>query len=300
MQIIKRPKFKVSKINKAIFGNRRILIYDIETSKVAYRAFSGGETVLRHTQLRESSLHTPIICISAKWYGERDSMLFTGDTAVKEFLAVVKTADLLLGKNNHRFDNKHVKTWQMLLKVDPTVQLDLISDDLESQLRKNFTFQSYSLDHVAKLLVGVGKDKMEDKDWNNIQDLLEVSSIEHCLYDKDAYCKIVYRKPFKKLMKDGTAAQNKMYMYNVTDIERTEQVLSRVSPYIKLKNSSPVDGRTLSCLSCGSTTLFPDRTVVMGTNRYQLFTCSSCNGYAGRAILRYSATRNKVFGKMIK
>src|ERR1700733_13294123 len=132
------------------------LFYDIETSLVSAYIWRCGEQVIRHNQLIKKNGRPPvtdIICITycfndgnpAKvlhWgYEEQNS-----SKIVAEFDKIISQADIVIGKNNGSFDNKHLNTHRLLNPESMGLpNWTQKSDDLEKQIRKNFNLQSYSL-----------------------------------------------------------------------------------------------------------------------------------------------------------
>lgn len=273
----------------------KLLICDIETNKVYARLFRCGEQVIRHSQLKYGHKITNIICICAKWYGDSKIYTFQGSSAVKEYSKLAKEADLIIGKNNLKFDDPHVNTHRMLQELEPFPQWRNRTDDLEQQIRKNFNFQSYSLDHVGEVLLGAGKDKMEDDDWNKIQDRDELLRFKG-LKDFNKISLVLFGKPAEEVVRLGNKAENKMISYCKTDVKRTEQVLTKILPYVILKKNSSVG--SLACITCGSTDIVKDKIITKGSTKYQEFECLNHHGYAGKATFKYTPTRHVKFGKM--
>jgi len=281
----------------------KMLIYDIENNKMRFRKFATGEQYVGHSDIVHGYETQKIICIAAKWYGEKEVFCFTGETAIAELDKMIDEADVVLGKNNVRFDDKHVNTHRMLQKGKPKPQIRAITDDLESQLRKYFKLPSYSLEYISTLLGFGGKDKMEGSDWDNIQDLDDLN--RYCVFIKPAlvynFCFEMFGKDKDKIIKDGEKSLARMIKYNKIDVIRTEQVLTRVLPYIQLKKKANVNDKDTSgkgCTTCGSLKLIPEKIITAGQTRYQEFYCSEHEGYGGRATIRYDKNRHKVFSKI--
>lgn len=278
----------------------KMAIYDIENGKLKARIFpSNKPQYISHKQLCHGHKVQPIICISVKWFGDKQVHTFVGKTAVKDFVEFIKDADVVIGKNNSRFDDGHINTHRLIENLPPNTYLPDITDDVESQIRKHFNLPSYSLDYIAELLTGSGKDKMEDEDWNNIQDRMELEKIaEHIKSHSNELgeiSKILYGKSVKDVVKDGYRSLNRMIKYNKKDVIKTEAVLKKIIPYIKLRKNA--SGNT-GCITCGSTKLIPGKIITCGKTHYQTFECLSHKGYAGKCSWRWNKNRNKVYGKM--
>lgn len=281
-----------------------LLIYDIENNKLRYRAFpSKRPQYLNHKQLVHGYKNQTLICISAKWYGESEIYSFTGPQAVQEFDKLVQKADVILGKNNNTFDDKHMNTQRLLGNHKSQVEWLYRSDDLETQLRRFFNLPSYSLDYISEQLGFGGKDKMEDADWNNIQDLMDTERFSF-IKEKERFALEFFGKPYKLVISEGKKSFNKMIKYNKTDVLRTEQVLTKVLPFIKLKyNAGNYTDEfnklsDIGCILCGHKQLKPTRITIAGQTHYQEFYCPNHEGYAGRATYKWDKHRHKKYGRI--
>ena len=156
-----------------------ILIYDIETTLLALWDFSLGKSVLRHGQMMKGYFsRTHIICITYQWLGEKKAHALTWGNSIedeiqmiKDFDKLVKSADVIIGKNSNRFDNKHINTqkiWWPEIGMDPSWLYKC--DDLERQMRRYLYLPSYSLDYFSEQLGLGGKRKMEFSDWTSINE----------------------------------------------------------------------------------------------------------------------------------
>lgn len=282
-------------------------IYDIETGLANVDIFQFGEQAVRHTQQTKLPGQLNIICISAKTYGKDDMVTFTGDNSVSEFDAWMKQCDVILGKNNGRFDDKRLHTIRMLRGLAPNMEMLDKSDDLEKHMRKYFALPSYSLDYFSKLIGEGGKEKMEFSDWVNIRNFELLNSFnKEKSFGKKALNIIslkLFNSPSKDVLRIGKYALEKMIFYNRKDVSDTEKSLTKVLPYVKLKyNSALLDEEGKGCRVCGKTTkLIPSEITSVGKSRYQHFQCEADNKnthYAGKAIVKYDKNRHKVYGKI--
>lgn len=275
----------------------KLLIYDIETSLLKAFIFRPGEQVIRHTQLDSIFNENEIICIAAKWYGEKDTFVFQGNTAIEEFDKLAREADVCLGKNSDRFDVKYINTSRMMQGLRPYPEWMDTSEDLEKQLRKHFAFPSQSLDYISSIMGFGGKEKMEFRDWVDISNLGLCKKVILSLSkkDNDKISYILFKEGVDKVISKGEKALKKMIHYNKKDVLDTESVLKKVIPYIKLKHNA---SNKKGCILCGSIKLVPTKIIIAGKTRYQQFDCLVHKGYAGRAILTYDKSRHKVYGTM--
>ena len=274
----------------------KLLIYDIETGLLKFFGFRPGEQVVRHTQLDPAFNENTIICISAKWYGEKEVFVFKGDNAVEEFDKLARQADVCLGKNSDRFDVKYINTDRMMKGLKPYPEWMATSDDLEKQLRKHFAFPSQSLDYISGIMGFGGKEKMEFKDWVEISNLTLLQKIGTDRVD-DYLSGILFKKPAHVVFMDGLKALKKMIHYNKKDVTDTEAVLTKVLPYITLKHNASGE-RKDGCITCGSRSLLSTKIVTIGKTKYQQFDCLAHGGYAGKATYRWTTNRNKIYGTM--
>ncbi len=280
----------------------KLLIYDIETPLLKAFLFRPGEQVVRHTQLDPAHNENGIICIAAKWYGQKEVFVFQGDNAVEEFDKLAREADVCLGKNSDRFDVKHINTMRMMRGLKPYPEWMATSEDLEKQLRKHFAFPSQSLDYISSIMGFGGKEKMEFKDWVDISNLTVLNKIEstsdmflHTRVISDL-CPVLFKNSKTEIRSKGEKALKKMIHYNKKDVLDTEAVLKRVLPYITLRHNA---SNSTGCITCGSTNIIPTKKVTLGKTKYQQFDCLMHKGYAGKATFkRDNKSHRPIYGTM--
>ncbi len=274
----------------------KMLIYDIETGLLNVNLFRLGEQRIGHNQLTHLSNITPIICICAKWYGEKKVYTFEGDDAVEKFDILAREADVCLGKNSDSFDVKHINTQRMLQGLKPFPEWMDRREDLEKQMRKYFNLPSQSLDYISKLFGLGGKRKMEFDDWVNINNLELYNKLGKVSAQAS---QVLFGKSGREVKEVGNRALKKMLDYCPKDVQDTEDALAKVLPYIKLKYNASVAKDGEGCVTCGSGDLVPTNVIAQGKVKYQLFDCMSHNGYAGRATWFYKkGSHNKTYRKM--
>lgn len=232
----------------------RVLIYDIETSRVRADLWWSGKQYINGNDLISEA---KIITIAWKWLGEDNVYCTTWDKnksdkeLVLDFLKEYNSADMVIGYNNDRFDNKFINTRAM--KYGFNVNTHVKSFDIMKQSKRLFRLPSYSMNYLAKFMNVATKLQHSGLDmWNAIQ------------YGK--------KKEAKKAMK-------LMVKYNVQDIIVTEQVYLGVRKYMK----SPIHlgaligkGKT-SCPCCGSTDAkhYKTSTTVAGSIQHSM-ECDRC------------------------
>lgn len=285
------------------------MVYDIETSLLTADVFRPGEQVVRHNQLVAGNRETMIICIAAKWYGEKKVYTFEGENAVEEFDKMARKADVCLGKNSDRFDVKYINTARMMQGLAPFPEWMFKREDLEKQLRKYFAFPSQSLDYISSIMGYGGKEKMEFDDWvaiKNYKLLLKFEEKYISFFPKnihykavgDVFCLTMFNDTRNNIVKKGRQALKKMVHYNKKDVTDTEAVFCRVLPYIELKYNVAADKGEKVCKTCGSDRLTPLEIITIGKTKYQTFHCRGHSGYAGRSTFKWDKNRHKKYGKI--
>ena len=211
-------------------SNFKIMVYDIETSRVTAKVWWTGKQYVGHKQLLEEP---KIISISYKWLGEDKIHALTWDKnhcdkkLITKFMAEYNKADMVIGQNNDRFDNRWINARAMKFGVEFNTFVK--SFDIMKQTKRLFRLPSYSMDYITKFLNVENKQTHEGiKMWDMIQ--------------------------------DGNKKQQKEYLqkmvdYNVGDIVSTEAMYFKLRKYMghklhfgvlagKPKYSSPSDGTT--------------------------------------------------------
>ena len=283
------------------------LIYDIETSLSISWLFSLGEQRVGHNQLLSGYFSRPhIMTISYMWEHENKVHTLTWGDSLKdekdmiyEFDQIIKEADVVIGKNSDRFDNKHINSQRMFFGLDGMPDWTKYTDDLEKQMRKYFNLPSQSLDYISTQLGYGGKDKMSFGDWVAIARHRAIQLIEPRTFLKgmkvastqdkqlEAMCQIMFGLSLEKVIKEGTAALTKMIKYNKKDVKDTRNVMLRLAPHIKLKFNvgahinAQTGESTLRCRHCGSDKLVSNGSRITGGRQVQKYDCKSCYRYAG-------------------
>ena len=212
----------------------KILYYDIETTPLKAYVWRLGDQVVRHDQLTADGGMYDIICITycyndgkpAKhldWgYNKQNSKKM-----IEQFDKLINTADMVIGKNNKSFDDRHINTQRMLHGLPSIGDWSKKSDDLQTQMKKFFgkALPSQGLDYISKLLGVGGKIKMGLSDWVDI------------------------------LERRDEASFRKMIEYGKKDVEDTRAIWERVEDYIlpkHLPKSAKSKFGDAGCRECGS------------------------------------------------
>jgi len=184
----------------------RILIYDIETSRALAAVWWTGKQYVGHNQLKSEPA---IITIAWKWFGENNVYTVEWDDGcdkemLADFLKEYNKADLVIGQNNLRFDNRWINARAMKHNLD--VNTKPRSLDLMKENKRLFRLPSYSMAYVSRYMGTEGKLQHGGiKMWDDIQ----------------------WGTP-----KEKKESMKKMVDYNVQDIVATEDMYLRLRKYI--------------------------------------------------------------------
>lgn len=278
----------------------KTVFYDIETGLLSADLFSLGDQVIRHNQLHKHTLYTPILTIS---YAINDGPVkslvapvgYDNKNMIEKFDSIVRESDVVIGKNNARFDNKHINTQRLLYDLPGMPEWLHKSDDLEKQFRKYFYLPSQSLDAISELLGLGGKTKMEFSDWQKIKQYNEVMAAVQ-KYGEDAgkaIAEMFYRKSVTTVKKEGKEALKKMALYNMKDVEDTRNIWN-----YSLKHFEPKFNRSMSalqCKVCGSKNIKKNGTQINRAGiKFQNYLCLNHNGFAGKTTVNAKTNKESV------
>jgi len=241
-------------------SNPKVLFYDIETAPLKFWGWGCGKQVVRHAQLVEGHSRYGIICITYCWdkgpahaidWGSRQNSA----KVVKEFDKILEEADIVIGKNSDRFDNKHLNTIRMWHDLEPMADLQEKCDDLEKHMRRHFYLPSNALDYISNELGLGGKDKMCFQDWIDIVE------------------------------KNGNAEKSlrKMVKYGKKDVTDTRAVWNYCKKHFKPRFNHAAYSGDHRCVFCGSENIHKNGTRTIGKTRYQRYYCNGHGGIAGKA-----------------
>lgn len=231
----------------------RTLTVDIETSPALADVWSLWKQNVGLSQLREV---THVICLAAKWHGEKGSPLFYSDhhdgheQMIDKAYALIDEADAVVHFNGNSFDMPHLHREFLLAGFPPPSPYKNI--DLLLAVRKQFRFLSNKLQHVATEL-GLG------------------SKTQHAGHELWVKC-----------MAGDEAAWNLMRKYNKQDVALTEKLYDRLLPWIPghphvgLYDS---DGDNC-CGRCGSKDLTKQGFAYTLLGKYQQYQCKKCGSWS--------------------
>lgn len=242
---VENDRKRISKwINDSLEGKikteTKILIYDIETTKLLADVWWTGKQYVSHTSLRTE---TKIISISYKWLGSEKVECIAWDNKnkcdknlVKNFLKIYNQADFVIGVNNDNFDNRLVNV--RALKYNLDVNTHVRSLDLLREAKRLFRLPSYSMAYISKYLGFEGKYSHAGASmWEDIQYGTKEKS----------------EKALKEMIK-----------YNDQDVLTTEQIYLYFRKYIKTVMHVGVLHNTQKycCPTCGSSNVKLYKTTV--------------------------------------
>lgn len=220
----------------------KIMIYDIETSRPMARVWWTGKQYVGANQFVEEP---QIITVAWKWLGSEEVKYLTWDddgktqsdeNLMREFLKEYNKADLIVGQNNDRFDNRWINARAMKYGFD--VNVFVRSLDIMKESKRLFRMLGYSMDYMTKFADVTHKRSTEGiKMWDMIQ--------------------------------DGTPEQKAEYMqkmvdYNIGDIISTEDMYLRFRKYMGHKIHFGVmnGGEKYTCPNCGGSDIQLNKTTV--------------------------------------
>lgn len=261
------------------------LIYDIETMLNIAMTFGTGKTVIRSNQLLRGYFHrNRIIMIAYRWSHEKKTRYLTWGKneadekeMIRQFFKLVKEADVIIGKNNKAFDDKHMNTEALLQDIGHEyffAHWSSYVEDLQQLTKKRLRLPSQSLDYISNEMGLGGKNPMQFYDWES---LLYYRMYQLKIITTDNQSKGLLKMSIKDIIKEGKAAEKRMIKYGKKDVDDTLAVYNRVNKYFPATNKVTNNG----CRHCGSSDLIKNGTRSRGGHKYQQLTCKSCHRHAG-------------------
>lgn len=261
--------------------------YDIETPLRHFLAFSTGEQYLSYTQLQIPGDVTPLMSISWQRLGIdkhpqcMNWIEHTQEEMIKTITDLMDEAPLVIGKNNHKFDDKHVNTLRLVTGNKPDPDWMSQSDDVQKQLKKHFNMQSYSLDHACKVLGLPSKMKMDFSDWVDFLKYKEaISWTGESKKVKDLWAHLTYDDDYDSIIKKGERALKKFISYNKFDVTVTWKLIIKISPFVRWKfnvnSKEKAHTPPTACPKCGFTTLIKNGIRFNKASQVQRWRCTKC------------------------
>jgi hypothetical protein len=228
----------------------RILTYDIESSPHLAWCWGLWQQNISLVQLEQAG---GMICFAAKWVGDEE-VTFRSDfhdghrVMVEKLWDLFTEADIVVGYNNDRYDDRRVNNEFAQLKMGPPKPYKSV--DLLKLNKANFDFPSRKLDYFAKVTGNVGQKLGTDfRLWLDCMD-----------GDPEAW--------------------EKMKMYNIQDVIVTEDRYLEMLPW--QKNAPHIGLYTQvenCCWACGSEKLVSHGYIKTGLQSYDCFRCADCGAW---------------------
>lgn len=176
---------------------------------------------------------------------------------IKKWLEVVSEADIVVGQNSRKFDDRVMMGRVIFHQLPPPEPFATV--DTKADLKRVADFDSFRLDYLSKQF-GYG-GKMDTGGINLWWDCLN----------------------------GDPKAQAYMVKYNKRDVIETEKVYLHERPYIKHPALNVLGDRPDACPKCGKsgTMLKGMKYRATSTNLYQYFRCKECGGMAKERIPEY-------------
>lgn len=225
-------------------NSSKVMIYDIETSGVDARVWWTGKQYINNNQLQGEP---KIISIAYKWIGEDKVHTLTWDKnhcdkkMLKAFIKEYNKADMVVGQNNNRFDNRWVNARAFKFGIDINVHVK--SFDIMKETKRLFRLPSYSMAYISQFLDVTLKQSHEGL--------------------------IMWLKIEKGTKEEQKEYLQKMVDYNIGDIVSTEEIFLKIRKYTNhTMHFGVLQGEPkYTCPHCGQSelTLFKSTTTQAGT-----------------------------------
>lgn len=261
-----------------------VLMYDIETTLLSFWGFRMGEQRVNHGQLQGGYFsRSHIICISYSWdFGKTVHTLDWGTSEADEkqmiidFDQLINEADVVIGKNSDRFDNKHINAHRMWNDLPGMPYWTKHTDDLEKQMRKHFDLPSQSLDYISNQLGFGGKDKMSFEDWVAINRMRLIDLMGSVVGNEMTLT--LFGKKLHDVVKEGEKATAKMIKYNKKDVKDTGRLWKHLEKHFipKVKANVFLETGPTACEGCGSTEVRSLGNRYSGKTYYKSVVCLKC------------------------
>lgn len=199
---------EVGVMAKNVVNPQKIMIYDIETSRAEFSAFWTGKQYLGWQQM---SKEPEIISISWKWLGDDtvhhlhwDLETCSDEQLMRDFVVEYNKADMVVGYNNNRFDNRWINARAM--KYGLPINVFVKSFDLMKNLKRLIRVPSYAMAYIAEFFGCTLK--------------LKHAGI------------VMWEKLEKGTMEEKRQYIAEMLEYNIGDIITTEEIFLKTRKYM--------------------------------------------------------------------
>lgn len=229
----------------------RVLTLDIETSPNLAHVWDLWNQNVSLSQLMQAG---QVICFAAKWVGKPKVEFYSDfhhghEEMVAQAHSLVDEADVVCHFNGVRFDMPHLRREFLLAGLKPPSPVQEI--DLLRVVKKNFRFASNKLAFVTEQLGLTGK----------------LSHTGHKLW--------------VDCMAGDAKAWNLMRRYNKQDVVTTEELYTRLLPWIS--NHPHVGlytGEAYCCRNCGGRDVQKRGFKYTSLGKYQQVQCNQCGAWS--------------------
>jgi DNA polymerase elongation subunit (family B) len=172
---------------------------------------------------------------------------------VRDLVALLDEADLVIGQNHKKFDLKKINARMVMHGIGPYSPIRTIDTTIEA--RRYFGFTSKKLEWMSRSLTDIPKD----------------SHKEFPGFELWTAC-----------LDDNPRAWREMKKYNCRDVEATEAVYKRLLPWMTTHPNvaAYIEDKDPRCPKCGSDRLRFHRYVYTQQGKYPRFICEACKGWA--------------------
>ncbi|GIU69830.1 MAG: hypothetical protein KatS3mg002_1066 [Candidatus Woesearchaeota archaeon] len=251
-----RKRYKTDNFNYHKPVNKKIFIFDLETSPLIAYTFSYFGAYLSP----DSVMQTPYILTWAgkylydnEIYGFRlnsDEALEGNDLSIiKNLIEIISEADILVGYNLKNFDMKILNTRLIENGLKPLPPKQIV--DVYQEIKKTFYFHSNSMKYVAKVL------KVHQKIENEGIGL------------------------WKRCMNGDEDALIEMLDYCKGDILATEDIYIKILPFISHPNMGVFNQDSIRvCPNCGSSDIYQKGKYYTPAGEWLTYYCNSCGAFS--------------------
>lgn len=227
-----------------------VLIVDIETAPNLVYVWDLFKTTVRPEQIVEP---TEMICWAAKWL-DKEPILFRSthhdghEKMIDDIWKLIDDTDVVVHYNGRRFDMPHLNREFLLREMPPPSPVRQV--DLYQTCKSRFKFASNALKHVAPY---IGLDEKVGHEGFELW--------KRCLAEEESAWKVMRR-------------------YNKQDVVLTEQLYTRLLPWISNHPSRAAYAGEDCCPACGSKELIARGFAYTQQSAYHRFRCKACGRWS--------------------
>ena len=237
----------------------KILVYDIETLPIDASVWGLFDQNVGLNQIKDD---WAMLSFAAKWHGSRK--VIYDDTRhaknvrddrdlVAQLTSLMDEADVVVGQNVYKFDNKKLRARAVMHKLPPFREPKVI--DTMRMAKSVGSFTSNKLEYLSSVLTDSPKSKHKNYPGFEL---------------------------WAGIMRGEDKAWDEMKKYNIQDIKGTEKLWLALRPWApNLPNLAQFyDDDAKRCPRCGSTAMSDAGTVTTNVSEYLRYNCGGCGGYS--------------------